>query len=979
MRVVVFPMLLHGGQIHTVSINKSNEFFLTAGLDNKILQWKLEDFTSIGNAHTLEEEKLESIKPLKLFEEHLSLVNNVRWSESDSNSFVSSDIKGNIFLHKCDGISERVFPIEESTPEIRIIDLTWSPDGRLIAWSSSDCKIYIYDTEHRTLQELSLLLKNEKLTVQRSMAFDPTNNFLVTVGEDTLIFMFQYHYSSNGKYIFKLATRITKFVNENSMFHEYKRISWSPDGEYISIPTASKNHTCLISLLSRSSEWNNSVSLVGHDTHCEVVCYNPNVFRADLSEESPELFNIIATAGSDKKLVVWNTTKESPIFVLSDICSKAITDLSWSKNGHELLIVSLEGKILLATFEKDSLGFDISTKLRQKLFEIGKAEIKPFNQNGVVDPSNTSKKSSTNQLILMDQKNAIAVDKLERGDKNVNNDTSTNQKSNVTASCNAPISDSHTLNFGSIESNSTNNGQKNMDILNSAMWSTRNPKSITSKKTSQNSRSDFELSQSKMKVSTKNGKKRIQPLLLSNGSKTTMKSGIRDSGDSSPFDFLKSSKVQLDYEKPSYSVNEDVYKSSTRSKSGDEATSKRFRKDLEPVKFIGSVVVNPNTSFAKMRLAVPKIRLSFQLNSEKNNVASNGYTLEVRNGSGNEATPSRIKYFKNEQQLWCDFIPKYVLLCAQGIDFWALSTSDGQILIYEEKSGRKILPPLVLGSPLSFLEAHSNFLMAVTAIGQLYVWDIKNKRLHIHSPLSLSSLLDLFNKNQDDGLSKAENLTMCSITSKGIPLATLSNGLGYLYNADLASWQLVTEAWWAFGSHYWDSLGNESFKPQSQVLFSEDSGSSIITHLEQKTNETILRKSRSGRGKFFNKISKNMLMKEGFENLENTISLSHLENRILCCEILGEKNDFRNFFITYAKRICELGLKVKLFDICMQLLGPEAESDEKDEPNQWSAEICGIPKHDLLKEIILACAQHRDCQRILLHFSKKINLIHDAL
>ena len=50
---------------------------------------------------------------------------------------------------------------------------------------------------------------------------------------------------------------------------------------------------------------------------------------------------------------------------------------------------------------------------------------------------------------------------------------------------------------------------------------------------------------------------------------------------------------------------------------------------------------------------------------------------------------------------------------------------------------------------------------------------------------------------------------------------------------------------------------------------------SIIELLEHKTNEEILEKTRTGRGKYFNKISKNMLMKEGFESLENTISISH--------------------------------------------------------------------------------------------------------
>lgn len=147
--------------------------------------------------------------------------------------------------------------------------------------------------------------------------------------------------------------------------------------------------------------------------------------------------------------------------------------------------------------------------------------------------------------------------------------------------------------------------------------------------------------------------------------------------------------------------------------------------------------------------------------------------------------------------------------------------------------------------------------------------------------------------------------------------------------------------------------------------------------LEQKTNEEILRKTRIGRGKYFNKISKNMIMKEGFESLENTISLSHLENRILCCEILGETDDFKKFFIAYAKRVCELSLKSKLYELCTQLMGPSRDEEEDDVEiaSEWVPTVCGHDKHKLLEEIVVTCSHHRDSQRVLVHFAKELNLI----
>ena len=91
-----------------------------------------------------------------------------------------------------------------------------------------------------------------------------------------------------------------------------------------------------------------------------------------------------------------------------------------------------------------------------------------------------------------------------------------------------------------------------------------------------------------------------------------------------------------------------------------------------------------------------------------------------------------------------------------------------------------------------------------------------------------------------------------------------------------------------------------------------------------------------------------MMMKEGFENLENTVSLSHLENRILCSELLEEKEDFKGFIITYANRLCELGLQAKLYEICEGILGKlHSTTTQQENPT-----ICGLDRQGLLKDII---------------------------
>lgn len=964
MRLLVLPHEYHGGEVHSIDINASNSLVASGGKDHAVCLWLL--------PHLLNAQDREAVfanaKPTETLKFHQSTLRVIRWSSTDEHVLATGDADGHLFISN---IQEKAHKLVYPWPEAgllpgEIVDVSWSSDGRLVAWSTSDGKVHVYDTNKETVQELTEKAKDGKVTIQRSVAFDPTNNYFVTVGDDTFVNVHQFHYDVNGNYQFKNISKISKLMTNNpsTTSIDYKRISWSCDGEFFAVPTASKQLASLISLLSRTLAWENKISLVGHDLDCDVVKFAPHIYQTDLPFNDPGSFNVyhvIASTGADKTLVLWNTSKETPLFILRDLASKPIVDISWDRTGNSLIVASLDGRIIIVNFEEGELGRRVSYEVMAQLDATQRKHIKPFTFKEL-DSLTAKKGSKTTEIV--DQKQAKklkdAFDEL--------------QKNPTKAVETAPLEEEKEP--AKAEANPTNVGDivpsvipgpsldeiEADDILNSAMKDRASK--ATKPKTPAKPKTPTPPAQ---KTTTKNGKKRIQPVLISNGNANGT-APVSALAVSLTLSTGKAPKLLMEFDRPSYSVSDEVQKESKRIKVLEEGgVTKKAKRDLEAVKFVGSVVLNPNTTFAKVRLSIPKVRMSFRVfdKSEKE-----PFVLDIKNGQGNETAPARITYFKKEQQIWCDFIPGYIQLATEGHNYWAISTADGQILTYSHNSGKRYLPPIVLGSPLSFLESHGKYLMAVTAIAEVYVWDMEKKKLHLSSPLTLSSLLDLNNKYQEDSLSKADNITMCSITSKGIPLVTLSNGSGYLYNNDMGTWQTVTEAWWVFGSHYWDSIGDDkmSSEPQMSKLFGKEEQSSLIGLLEHRTNEEIIRKSRTGRGKYFNKISKNMIMKEGFESLENTISLSHLENRILCCELLGEFIDFHDFLITYTKRICELGLKAKLFDICQLLLGEEASEE-------WVPEVCGYDKKELLKEIILSCAKDRDAQRILVHFSKKLGMI----
>lgn len=990
MKVVVLPQELHDGEVHTVDINTSNKFVATGGKDLSISIWNFLDLADIGS---FDRNALERIAPIQKIKVHESTVKTIRWSPINDLVLISGDSQGHLYISNIEKKSHRLifpWPLIKEAQSVPIIEGSWSSDGRLFAWSTTDSKVHLFDTIKDTYQELTANIKDGKVAIQRSIAFDPTNNFFVTVGDDTFVNVYQYHYDTNGNYQFKILSKISKLMNNNATVISginYRRVSWSCDGEYFSVPNASKQSSALISLLSRSLGWGNKISLVGHDLECEVVKFAPQIFQANAPApntpiEENHLFHVIASAGSNKTLVLWNTTKDSPVVVLRDTISRPITDLVWDKSSSILIFVSLDGHLGVLQFEPNELGYIASEEVIGKLKESQKQYIKPFVHKHEIDSSTAKKTKSLVDIIdedlalkiedafaLKEEKSEVIKKQKEIAPENEVPKKQDNLVGDVTPVVLTP-SENTTETEDILGSAMTERAKANVNV---DFTSSKSTKARVSTKVSANAQNS-----TTQKVTTKDGKRRIQPVLISNGQRGTPKSPtiVSTASSSQAVNGIRNAKSIMEFDKPSYSVSEELQKENKRQKAQDESsTNKKVKRDLEPVKFVGSVVVNPNTTFAKVRLSVPKTRMSFKLPSS---ASGESCILDIKNGQGNETVPSRISYFKNEQQVWCDFVPRYIQLAAEGTDFWAVSTADGQIITYSHTSGKRFLPPIVLGSPLSFLQSHSNYLMAVTSLAEIFVWDMEKKKLHMSSPMSLATLLDLNNKYQEDVLSKADNITMCSITSRGIPLVTISNGSGYLYNLDLETWHTVSEAWWAFGSHYWDSITDDkmSSEPKMAKVLGKDEESSILGLLEHKTNEEILRKSRVGRGKYFNKISKNMIMKEGFENLENIISLSHLENRILCCELLGERRDFHDFLITYTKRICELGLKAKLFETCQRLLEPESKDDSQHSPNGLlDDKICGYDRKELLKEIILSCAESRDAQRILVHFSKKLGMI----
>ena len=446
----------------------------------------------------------------------------------------------------------------------------------------------------------------------------------------------------------------------------------------------------------------------------------------------------------------------------------------------------------------------------------------------------------------------------------------------------------------------------------------------------------------------------------------------------------------MEFNKPSYVVPKDLKrkpKEATKSTNlpghPQQPPTKKARHDLEPVDFLDTGLFLPNASFSRIRLATPKIRMNFKYVP----VRDKNYQMTVKNGSGNEQQPTMVRLScstpEQDTQLFQDLIPKFITLCTGGDSFWACCSDDGVIYVYSD-TGKRLLPPMTLGVPISFLEASADYLLCVSSIGEMYCWNIKESKLHF----PVSSVFPILNpaiRYSDDILTRAENITMCAVTRRGVPIVTLSSGDGYMYDKDLETWLLVSDSWWAYGSQYWDmsnlsSLTNtqddstskspKKFWNSNEIQqcveeVKSDSGS-IVNYMERKTNDELTRK---GRIRNLQRFARAILIKEGFENMEEIVSLSHLENRLLISLRLEEEEEFSRLLTVYCVRLSELGYADRLEDVLIWLYGDEEGGRSK---------LLGKPRREFLESVLLSCAKFRGVQRKINMFAEAIGLVDEV-
>ncbi|KAK4695387.1 protein HIRA/HIR1, partial [Lecanoromycetidae sp. Uapishka_2] len=897
-------------------------------------------------------------------------------------------------------------------------DLGWSYDSSILVSVGLDSKVVVWSGH--TFEKLKTLVGHQSHV--KGLTFDPANKYFGTASDDRTIKIWRFtspgpnssaHDQMNN---FTLERTITTPFVTSPLTTYFRRCSWSPDGNHIAAANAVNGPVSSIAIINRGT-WDGDINLIGHEAPVEVCAFSPRLFTSSdpskvrFDAKTTPVHTVIACAGQDKVLSVWITSNPRPLVIAQDMAVKSISDLAWTPDGKTLFLSTLDGTVIAVIFETSEVGYETALDENERaLAKFGAGR----RGAGIVE--------GTDGLLLEEKSKQGEMRGVEgrmgalMGDAMANTPTLTNGNDHVQPPA--------ALTNGANGPSALPNGQANEPDA---------PKSDAEVPKDPNA---AKLERLKNRVTiTKDGKKRIAPLLVSSaGNESSLprpqlmastnagQPGQNDQPQaildlSKPFDGLpkgglsalllgnKRRLAQLE------GVEDDHIdkKIALASQDGAIPILSNSVNGLVPAKtvsapegqqrtpdFIRPAVTNPSMTVGQVRLAVPKIRShivrTFGESGATDGNSTNGYRattnqsnqteimIEARNpthvsatGRAQDQEPCRIVVTKRGQPVFQDFLPRSALLVSGNTDFWTVACEDGSIYAWTP-AGRRLLNALVLESQPVILDCQDQWLLCVTAAGLCYVWNMKSLSSP-HPPVSLAPILDIAVHSLQDHPTRAPAITGARLNSEGRIVITLTNGEGYAYSPTMYVWQRLSELWWMVGSQYWNSLDSSVGNLRSTSALGNGTSSSNVSAgvIPFLERTTTNEVLARGRAQFLSRLVKQLLSREGFEGFESGVSIAHLENRIAAAMMLGAKDEFQVYLYMYAKRLGAEGLKLKVEELLRGLLGGIFEDSEDQDEAELRKQKTAEDRHFGNKSETLC--KNRDLQRITVPYAKVLGVM----
>ncbi|XP_069476160.1 protein HIRA [Ambystoma mexicanum] len=336
-----------------------------------------------------------------------------------------------------------------------------------------------------------------------------------------------------------------------------------------------------------------------------------------------------------------------------------------------------------------------------------------------------------------------------------------------------------------------------------------------------------------------------------------------------------------------------------------------------------------------LKLPPPVLQKSFTLQISSDPSMYIEVENEVTSVGGSKL--SRLKCIREGKE-WETVLTSRILTAAGSCEVVSVACEKRTLSVFSG-CGRRLLPPIVLPSPISTLHCTGSYVMALTAAAALSVWDV-HKQCVVVKEESLQTIL-----------SEADTTILQTLlTQRGIPVLSLSNGKAYCFNPSLSTWNLVSDKQ--------DSLSQCADYRNS--LLSQDAMlcSGPLAIIQGRT-------SNSGRQ------AARLFSMPHLVQQETT--LAYLENQTASALMLQSSHEYRHWLLIYARYLVNEGFEHRLRELCRDLLGPVHNSAG----SQWESRVLGLRKRELLKELLPVIGLNLRFQRLFTEYQEQLDSVKD--
>ncbi|KAM7145070.1 protein HIRA isoform 2-T2 [Macrochelys suwanniensis] len=944
----------NGKPIFSVDIHPDGTKFATGGQgqdSGKVVIW------SMAPVLKEEDEKNENIpKMLCQMDNHLACVNCVRWSNNGvylasggddklimvwkraayigpSTVFGSSSKLANVEQWRCVSI------LRSHSGDV--MDVAWSPHDAWLASCSVDNTVVIWNAVK--FPEILATLKGHSGLV-KGLTWDPVGKYIASQADDRSLKVWR-------TMDWQLETSITKPFDECGGTTHVLRLSWSPDGHYLVSAHAMNNSGPTAQIIERDG-WKTNMDFVGHRKAVTVVKFNPKIFKKKQkngSSTKPSCPYCCCAVGSkDRSLSVWLTCLKRPLVVIHELFDKSIMDISWTLNGLGILVCSMDGSVAFLDFSQDELGDPLSEEEKSNIHQstYGKSlaiMTEAQLSTTIIENPEMLKYQQRQQQQQMEQKNAAIRE--------------------AAGTATAAPKVASMVNGESLEDIRKNLLKKQVETRTADGRRRITPLCIAQLDTGVNATSASAAPPVSSVLTTPS---KIEPMKafdsrFTERSKATSGTSAVINTNQTAIDRLKDQNL-IKENKP-----KDILESSSDSEEKIPATKPlslpkrkleleaetvekkkkgRPRKDSRLVPVTLTVQSPAAMVSEKDATCISAPALALKLPTP---IPQKSFTLQVSSDPSmyieveNEMTTvggsklSRLKC-NREGKEWETVLTSRILTAAGSCDVVSVACEKRTLSVFSA-CGRRLLPPIILHSPISALHCTGSYVMALTTIATLSVWDVHKQSVVVKDE-SLQTIL----AGSDTSVSQI------LLTQHGIPVMSLSDGKAYCFNPSLSTWNLVSDKQ--------DSLAQcadyrNSLPSQEAMLCSGP-----LAIIQGRT-------SNSGRQ------AARLFSMPHLVQQETT--LAYLENQIAAALTLRSSHEYRHWLLIYARYLVNEGFEYRLRELCKDLLGPVHYSAG----SQWESTVVGLRKRELLKELLPVIGQNLRFQRLFTEYQEQLDILRD--